>query len=239
MTSEDSGARRGIVSFVRRSPRLNTSQKKAWDRHAAQFVVDVPAGETSTAVASDASVDWEAAFGRKAPLVVEIGSGNGDSLVPMAANRPEANFVAFEVYPPGVASTLGSIGRAGIDNVRVVMADGARGLGVLFPTGSLSEVWTFFADPWHKKRHHKRRIVNPGFADVVADRLIAGGRWRLATDWEEYALWQREVLDAHPGFVNEYSGWAPRFADRPVTRYEARGLAAGRQVWDLTYRSVK
>lgn len=223
---------------MRRSPRLNKSQKKAWDRHADDFVVDVPMGELSTFVAEDAQVDWDEVFGRSAPRIVEIGSGNGDSLVPMAQARPDQDFVAFEVYPPGVASTLGRIGRAGLDNVRIVMADGSRGLGVLFPESSITELWTFFADPWHKARHHKRRLVSTWFADVVADRLAPGGLWRLATDWEEYAVWQRDLLDAHPGLVNAHGGWAPRFEDRPVTRYEARGLDAGRKVHDLTYEKA-
>lgn len=217
---------------------MNASQQKAWDRHAARFVVDAPRGDRPTQLAVDAAVDWDAVFGRRAPRVVEIGSGNGESLVAMAAGRPEADFVAFEVYPPSVASTLGRIGRAGIENVRVVVADGSDGIGILFPTGSLAEVWTFFADPWHKTRHHKRRLVNPEFAELVADRLAPGGLWRLATDWEDYAHHQREVLDAEPRLSNVYDGFAPRFAERPVTKYEARGLAAGRQVFDLTYRRV-
>lgn len=236
MVNQVSRPHRGVVSFVRRSTRMNESQQKAWERLASEFVVDVPAAELETSVADDAHVDWDAEFGRTAPRVVEIGSGNGESLVAMAAARPETDFIAFEVFEPAVASTLGRMGREDVDNIRIVRADGARGLEVLFAPGSLAEVWTFFADPWHKTRHHKRRLVNPGFADVVADRLSVDGLWRLATDWEDYALWQREVLDAHPGLVNVHGDWAPRFADRPVTKYEARGLAAGREVHDLTYR---
>lgn len=215
---------------------MNESQSKAWERHAAQFVIHVPSGELDTSVSEDAHVDWDATFGRVAPRVVEIGSGNGDSLVPMAAARPDVDFVAFEVFAPAVASTLGRIGRAGLTNVRIVLADGAQGLGMLFDSASVAEVWTFFADPWHKARHHKRRLVNPGFADVVADHLVPGGLWRLATDWADYALWQRETLDAHPRLTNAHGGWAPRLEARPVTKYEARGLAAGRAVHDLTYR---
>lgn len=236
MVNKVSRPHRGVVSFVRRSTRMNESQQKAWERLAPEFVVEVPAAELDTSVADDAHVDWDAEFGRSAPKVVEIGSGNGESLVAMAAARPKTDFIAFEVFEPAVASTLGRMGRDDVDNIRVVLADGARGLEVLFGPGSVAEVWTFFADPWHKTRHHKRRLVNPGFADVVADRLAPDGLWRLATDWEDYALWQREVLDAHPDLVNVHGGWAPRFAERPVTKYEARGLAAGREVHDLTYR---
>ncbi|MCC2592247.1 tRNA (guanosine(46)-N7)-methyltransferase TrmB [Tessaracoccus sp. OS52] len=226
---------RGVVSFVRRSTRMNESQARAWDRFAAQFVVDVPVGELSTWVSEDAQVDWEGEFGRSAARIVEIGSGNGESLVAMAAARPDVDFVAFEVFAPAVASTLGRMGRDDVTNIRIVMADGARGLERLFAPASISELWTFFADPWHKTRHHKRRLVNPGFADTAAAKLEPSGLWRLATDWEDYAVWQREVLDAHPWFHNVHDGWAPRFEQRPVTKYEARGLAAGRRVHDLTY----
>lgn len=217
---------------------MNESQTAAWERYRHRFVVELPAAERSTAVADGATVDWDAAFGRQAPRVVEIGSGAGDSLVPMAAARPEVDFIAFEVFAPAVASTLGRLGREGIDNVRVVMADGAQGLSQLFADGSVAELWTFFADPWHKARHHKRRLVSSSFADVAATKLAAGGLWRLATDWEDYALWQREVLDAHPGFENLHDGWAPRYEARPVTKYEAKGLAAGRTSFDLTYRRL-
>lgn len=215
---------------------MNESQQKAWERLSPTYVVDVPAGELETSIADDANVDWDAEFGRSAPRIVEIGSGNGESLVAMAAARPDFDFVAFEVFEPSVASTLSRMAREGVENIRIVLADGVRGLEVLFSPASLAEVWTFFADPWHKTRHHKRRLVNPGFADMVADRLAPDGLWRLATDWEDYALWQREVLDVHPALVNVHDDWAPRFADRPVTKYEARGLAAGREVYDLTYR---
>lgn len=209
---------------------------RSWDRYRDLFVVDVPRGSLSTSVADGADVDWSQEFGRAAPLIVEIGSGAGDSLAPMAAARPDANVVAFEVFEPAVASTLGRLGREGLENVRVVVADGAQGLAKLFDDGSVTELWTFFADPWHKKRHHKRRLVGQDFADVVVAKLTPAGLWRLATDWEDYALWMREHLDAHPGLVNVHDGWAPRLAERPVTKYEAKGLAAGRRVYDLTYR---
>lgn len=215
---------------------MNESQTKAWERHAAQYLVAVPHGEFDTSVAADATVDWAAEFGREAPLIVEIGSGTGDSLVAMAGGRPEANVVAFEVFEPSVASTLGKLGREGVTNVRLALVDGAQALPRLIDDGGLSELWTFFADPWHKKRHHKRRLVGTEFADIVAAKLAPGGIWRLATDWEDYALWMREHLDVHPGLVNVHDGWAPRLEERPITKYEARGLDAGRTVYDLTYR---
>ncbi len=230
---------RDVVSFVRRSTRMNDSQKGAWLRHADSFIIPLRVGPVPTSVKDGTHVDWDATFGRRAPRIVEIGCGVGDSLVPMAAARPDVDFVAFEVFKPAVASTLGRIGRAGITNVRVAMVDGARALDQLFDDASLAEVWAFFADPWHKSRHHKRRLVTPAFADVVAAKLVPGGVWRLATDWEDYALWQREALDDHGQLVNIHDGWAPRFEERPITKYEQRGLTAGRQAHDLTYERAR
>ena len=230
---------RDVVSFVRRSARMNPSQQKAWDNYSADLVVPITHGQTSTSVAAQPPLTWGSIFGRDAPLVVESGSGNGDSLVPMAAALPQVNLVAFEVFEPAVASTLAKIARLGLANVRIVMADGAQGLSTLFEEQSVSELWTFFADPWHKARHHKRRLVNPDLAATVAGQLEPGGHWRLATDWQDYAEWIREVLDHAPGLTNVHldeGGWAPRWQERPVTKYEQRGLDAGRRLHDLTDR---
>ncbi|MDO4717476.1 MAG: tRNA (guanosine(46)-N7)-methyltransferase TrmB [Propionibacteriaceae bacterium] len=228
--------RRDVVSFVRRSARMNESQRKAWEAHRERFVIPVPKAATSTSIAAEAVVDWASAFGREAPLVVEIGSGIGDSLVPMAGDRPEVNVVAFEVFEPAVAQTMARLVRHGVDNVRLVIADGAQGLAQLFPDASVTELWTFFADPWHKKKHHKRRLVSEEFGTVVSRKLIPGGLWRLATDWADYAEWMRSQLDDHPGLVNVHGGWAPRYEGRPLTKFERRGLDEGREVFDLTYR---
>jgi len=227
---------REVVSYVRRSARMNPSQAKAWDAHADRLVIVVPQRETSTSIAPDAAVDWDAAFGRRAPLVVEIGPGRGESLAALALGRPDVNVVAFEVFEPAVASGLSRLAKDGVANVRFVVANGAEGLERLVPPGGLHELWTFFPDPWHKARHHKRRLVSTEFADVVASRLEPGGLWRLATDADDYADAMREVLDAHPALENVHGGWAPRFQARPVTKYEARGIAAGREIRDLTYR---
>ena len=217
---------------------MNASQEKAWTTLADDLVIRVPARELSTSVHPDAHVDWAATFGREAPLFVEIGSGRGEALVALAEQHPEANVVAFEVFQPAVASTLSRINRHGVTNVRVVLANGVEGLEHLFAPATVAELWTFFPDPWHKPRHHKRRLVSPEFAALVASRLTRDGVWRLATDWSDYAEAMRKVLDAAPGLVNPHAGWAPRFAERPVTKYEARGLAAGRAVHDLEYRPV-
>lgn len=226
---------REVVSYVRRSTRMNPSQHKAWTTLRSGLVVDVPTRETTTSIAPDAHVDWVAAFGRAAPLIVEIGSGTGDSLVAVAAAHPEHNVVAFEVYSPAVASAMARVNREGLGNVRFVVADGAEGLARLFGPGSITELHTFFPDPWHKKRHHKRRLVNRRFADLVADRLVPEGRWRIATDWADYAAQIRDLLDHHSGLLNLHQGWAPRWPVRPITRFEERGLAAGRPILDLTY----
>ena len=239
--SRDDRARRDVVSFVRRSSRMNASQQRNWDAWHDRYVIDVRRGERDTSVHPEATVDWPAEFGRARPLVVEIGSGTGDSLVAMAAGRPDQDLVAFEVFEPAVASTIGRLGREGLANVRVVMGDAMEGLGYLFAPDSVSEIWVFFPDPWHKKRHHKRRLVSPEFADLARRVVAPGGRLRLATDWDDYAAWMREVLDDAPGWANEGDvsvGWAPRFPERPLTKYEQRGLDAGRRVRDLTYRRV-
>ena len=240
MTTGDQRVHREVVSFVRRSARMNPSQEKAWDRWAANRVIPIQTRQTSTSVAPQAVPDWDEIFGRSAPIIVEIGSGSGESLVPMAAARPECNVVAFEVFEPAVASTLSRLARHDppVDNVRMVIADGAQGLAHLFHPGQVVELWTFFADPWHKSRHHKRRLVSNELAATVARQLPEGGRWHLATDWQDYAEWMRAELDDAAGLTKPHlpaGGWAPRLAARPVTKYESRGIAAGRAIHDLEY----
>jgi tRNA (guanine-N7-)-methyltransferase len=226
---------RDVVSYVRRSARMNPSQQRAWDTHHEAWVLDLPAAQRTTSVAPDARLNWDAAFGRRAPLKVEIGSGTGHAITALAEANPGANLVAFEVFTPAVASTLGRLARHGLSNVRLVVADGAQALATVFEPASITELWTFFPDPWHKARHHKRRLVSPEFAAVVASRLTSEGVWRLATDWADYAEAMRETLDAAPGLRNLNDGWAPRFAGRPITKYEQRGLDAGRTIYDLAY----
>ena len=230
---------REVVSYVRRSARMRPHQRRAWEQHADHYVLQVPQRETSTSIAAEASVDLTAAFGRSAPLLVEIGPGTGESLVPMAKARPGTNVLAFEVYQPAVAQLVAALVRAEVGNVRIVAANAVEGLQHLVPAGALEELWTFFPDPWPKARHHKRRLVNASTAALAASRLRPGGRWRLATDWEDYAGSMRAVLDAEPGLADDHpGGWAPRWLDRPVTRFEQRGRDAGRPVRDLTYRRV-
>ncbi len=226
---------RDVVSYVRRSARMNTAQQRAWDLHNDDWVIPLDAGERATSVAGTASVDWAAVFGREAPLMVEIGSGTGHAITELALAHPDANLVAFEVFMPAVASTLGRLARHGVTNVRLVVADGAQALPVVFAEAGITELWTFFPDPWHKARHHKRRLVSPDLARVVASRLTLDGTWRLATDWDDYAEAMLATLEAEPALVNRNDGWAPRFDLRPLTKYEQRGLDAGRTIHDLAF----
>ncbi len=231
--------RRDVVSFVRRSNRMRPNQRRAWEAYRDRFVLEVPRLNTSTSVHPAASLDLEKAFGRDAELIVEIGPGTGESLVPMAKARPQANVLAFEVYQPAIARMLAQLARNGLDNVRIVEADAVAAMEYLVPVRSVDEIWLFFPDPWHKARHHKRRLLTPEFAALSAARLKPLGIWRIATDWADYAERMREVLDSDPSFANLHpNGWAPRWDGRPVTHFEQRGLDAGRQIFDLAYRRV-
>jgi tRNA (guanine-N7-)-methyltransferase len=231
--------RRDVVSFVRRSNRMRPNQRRAWEAYRDRFVLQVPRLGTSTSVHPTASLDLLQAFGRDAELIVEIGPGAGESLIPMAEARPHANVLAFEVYQPAIARLLAQLARNCLDNVRIVEADAVAAMEYLLPARSVDELWLFFPDPWHKVRHHKRRLLTPEFAALSASRLKPGGRWRIATDWVDYAERMRVVLDNDPCFGNLHpNGWAPRWSERPITHFEQRGLDAGRQIFDLAYRRV-
>lgn len=217
---------REVVSYASRGGRLSPRQQLAWEAHRDRWVV--PEGAVD-----DPDFEWHRWFGRRAPLVVEIGSGVGEATVALAARQPAYDVVAFEVWRPGIADTLARVAAAGVENVRVCSVDAVWSMAHLFAEATVSELWTFFPDPWHKKRHHKRRLVTPEFARLAATRLAPGGVWRLATDWDDYATWMQEVLDVQPLLAG---GVVPRWAERPVTRFERRGLAAGRTITDLAYR---
>ena len=235
----DLRVRREVVSFVRRSNRMRPNQRRAWEVYRERFVLDVPRLEASTSVHPDAAVDLVDTFGRDAELIVEIGPGAGESLMPIAEACPDVNLLAFEVYRPAIARILGQLARKGLENVRIVEADAVAGMERLLPARSIDALWTFFPDPWPKPRHHKRRLVTPTFAALAASRMKPGGMWRIATDCADYADWVREVLDNAQGFANEHpNGWAPRWQARPITQFEQRGLDAGRRIFDLAYRRV-
>ncbi|HKX14452.1 MAG TPA: tRNA (guanosine(46)-N7)-methyltransferase TrmB [Propionibacteriaceae bacterium] len=239
MERTDLRARRDVVSFVRRSNRMRPNHRRAWELYRQRFLLEVPRLETSTSVDPAASLDLVQAFGRDAELIVEIGPGTGESLIPMAKARPQANVLAFEVYQPAIARMLAQLAGNDLDNVRIVVADAVAAMEHLVPARSVAEVWLFFPDPWHKARHHKRRLLTPEFAALSASRMKPGAIWRIATDWTDYAERMREVLDNDPSFANLYpNGWAPRWDARPTTQFEQRGLDAGRHIFDLAYRRV-
>ncbi|GGC80488.1 tRNA (guanine-N(7)-)-methyltransferase [Tersicoccus solisilvae] len=227
-----------MLSFVRRGTRLQGKQLAAWERLSGRYLMDVPRGDGETSVDPAARLDAAALFGRRAPLIVEIGAGLGDAVVAAAAAAPETDFIALDVYRPGLSDLMRKADRAGATNIRVIEANAPEVFGTLLRPGSVDEVWMFFPDPWPKKRHHKRRLVSPSFADLVARVLRPGGRWRLATDWEEYAEQMRETLGGVAAFApanDGADGFAPRFAGRIETGFERKGIAAGRIIRDLTY----
>jgi tRNA (guanine-N7-)-methyltransferase len=218
---------------------MNPRQTRAWDAYADRWLVDVPRAATKTSIDPACSIDLAQLFGRRAPLVVEIGPGMGSSLVAMARQRSHCNVLAFEVFQPAVAQILARLGDTGTENVRVIQADAVDGLTTVVPTASVSELWLFFPDPWPKFRHAKRRLVTPAFADLAASVLQPGGVWRLATDWADYTTQMRRVLDEHPAFDAEDPTEAILWeGGRPVTRFEQRGRDAGRQITDLRYRRL-
>ncbi|WP_228387743.1 MULTISPECIES: tRNA (guanosine(46)-N7)-methyltransferase TrmB [unclassified Nocardioides] len=226
--TEDGRRMREVLSYSRRGNRFTPNQAAAWAAHQADWVVP------------DEAVDrpgfaWSAWFGREAPMIVEIGSGVGEATAVLAAARPEHNVLALEVWRPGVADTLWRVAEAGADNVRLCSVDAVWTMEHLIEPGTIDELWTFFPDPWHKKRHQKRRLVSADFARLVGTRLVPGGTWRLATDWADYAEQMIEVLDAEPSLEG---GVVERWDERPVTKFERKGIAAGRAITDLAYRRV-
>jgi tRNA (guanine-N7-)-methyltransferase len=239
----DPGFRTQPVSFVRRSGRMSDAQERAWSELAPSYLFDVPRDVASTSVHADARLVPADVYGREAPLTVEIGSGQGHAIVAAAAAHPDRDFLAVEVFRAGLARTMLDADRAGARNLRLVEANAPEVLETLLPEGSVDEVWVFFPDPWHKSRHNKRRLVKDGFGGIAGRALRDGGVLRLATDWEDYALQMREVLDAAPEFERAFDpapaaadDWAPRFEGRVMTAFERKGLNKGRAIRDLTYR---
>ncbi|MFH8250851.1 tRNA (guanosine(46)-N7)-methyltransferase TrmB [Microbacterium sp. B2969] len=225
------------VSFVRRSGRMSEAQERAWTELAPHYVLTVERDAAATSVRPGVAVDPVAVWGREAPLVAEIGSGQGHAIVHAAASAPDRDFLAIEVFKAGLARTMLDADKAGARNLRLVEANAPEVLQHLLPEASIDELWVFFPDPWHKKKHTKRRLVTPEFAATGARALRDGGVLRLATDWEEYALQMREVLDAAPAFERDFDGeWAERFDGRVLTAFERKGARAGRSIRDLTYR---
>jgi tRNA (guanine-N7-)-methyltransferase len=226
--TEDGRRLQVLTTYARRGSRLTATQQAAWERRRDHWLVPESAVD-------EPAFDPARWFGREAPLIVEIGSGNGEALAALAAARPAYDVLAFEVWRPGIASTFLELEERGVGNVRLLAVDAVWCLEHLFAPEQLAELWTFFPDPWHKKRHHKRRLVSPSFASVAASRLQPGGLWRLATDWGDYAEKIEEVLGAEPLLTG---GRTERWGERPVTKFERRALAEGRSIADLCYRRV-
>lgn len=215
-----------VLTYARRGSRFTPSQQKSWDAHHEGWVIPDEAVDRP----GFCLTEW---FGREAPLIVEIGSGIGEATAALAAQRASYDVLALEVWRPGVAHTLGLLAEASVENVRLLGVDAIWSMEHLIAPGSIAELWTFFPDPWPKTRHHKRRLVSPGFASLAASRLRPGGSWRLATDWAEYADQMVAVLDAEPALEG---GRVQRWVDRPVTKFERKGLAVERDIADLHYR---
>lgn len=221
------------VSFIRRGGRLTDRQQTAWDELANTYVLELPRNGPSTSVDPDHRLDAAAVFGRTAPLIVEIGSGRGEALVAAAAAQPGVNFLGLEVYRPGIAQTLVTMRHEGVANVRLAIVNAPEALETMIAPASVQELRTWFPDPWHKARHHKRRLITEAFARRVAQVLEPAGVWRIATDWADYADWITDVLATSDVITG---GPTERFDGRPVTRFERKGLTAGRAIHDFTAR---
>nr|WP_233614275.1 tRNA (guanosine(46)-N7)-methyltransferase TrmB [Leucobacter edaphi] len=216
---------------------MTPSQERAWEGLRHLYLVDVPHGRAATSVAEGATGDPAEIFGREAPLVVEVGSGQGHAILHAAQERPDTNFLAIEVFRAGLARTMIRAESAAVDNLRLAEANAPEVLERFLPEGSVDELWVYFPDPWAKARHQKRRLVNEEFAGIAARALRPGGLIRLATDWEDYAEQMREVLDAAPDFERAFAGdWAERYDGRVLTAFEKKGSDKGRAIRDLTYR---
>lgn len=228
MTEPDK--RRQIRSYVLRAGRMTPGQQRAfeqnWERWGLQH--------------GDGLLDFDAAFGRVGPRVLEIGFGMGQSLVAMAAAAPATNFVGIEVHRPGVGKLLHSMAEQEVDNIRTYCHDAVEILRDCIPPDSLDTVQIFFPDPWHKKKHNKRRLIQAPLVAYLITRLKVGGILHLATDWEDYAQQMMAVLSAETGLGNEYGEgeFAPRPEHRPLTKFERRGERLGHGVWDLVFKRV-
>ena len=214
-----------IRSYVLRQGRFSRGQQRAYEELMPRFGLSYRAG----------SLDFDDVFGRKAPVVAEVGFGMGETTARIAAENPATNYLAIEVHTPGVGSLLKQVEEQALTNVRIVQHDAVEVLRDMVPPASLAGMHVFFPDPWPKKRHHKRRLLQPDFVALAASRLGAGGYLHVATDWQEYAEHVLGVLSATPGLRNTAAGFAPRPATRPETKFERRGIRLGHGVWDVVF----
>jgi tRNA (guanine-N7-)-methyltransferase len=224
-TDEPTQARRAIRSYVLRAGRMGSGQVRALVALGPRFVLPF----------QTTPIDTAALFGRRAPVVIEIGFGMGQATALIAAARPDTDFIGIEVHAPGVGALLQRIDEAGLRNLRLVQHDAVEVLEQMIAPASMAGAHVFFPDPWHKKKHHKRRLIQPAFTALLASRLAPGGRLHCATDWQPYAEQMLAVLAAEPSLVNTCQGYAPRPDYRPLTKFEQRGLKLGHAVWDLVF----
>ncbi len=227
---DSSNISRRIKSFVLRQGRLSNAQQNAIDTQWPKFGLTV----------TDELLDFTTLFRRDAPTIIEIGFGMGKSLAEMAEANPQNNYIGIEVHRPGVGALLKLVEEKGLTNVRVYNHDAIEVLEKCVPKDSLAGVYLFFPDPWHKKRHNKRRIVQPGFAKTIASHLKIGGQFHMATDWEDYAIHMMDVMNEAENYQNisGHGQYTPRPEYRPLTKFEARGHSLGHGVWDLIFERI-
>ncbi|SCK52312.1 tRNA (guanine-N7-)-methyltransferase [Variovorax sp. HW608] len=216
---------RRLKSFVRRAGRTTEGQARAYEQFGPKFLLPY----------APAPLDLESAFGRRAPTILEIGFGMGEATAHIAALLPEKNFLCCEVHEPGVGALLKRVGEQNLKNIRICAHDAVDVLDHMLPAATLAGVHVFFPDPWHKKRHNKRRLIQGPLVRKLADRLAPGGYLHCATDWQPYAEQMLEVLSQEPLLRNTAQGYAPKPPYRPLTKFENRGLKLGHGVWDLVF----
>jgi tRNA (guanine-N7-)-methyltransferase len=247
MSEQSPNKHRPIRSFVRREGRLTKGQQRALDALWTQFGIDSAGPDTLEAERlklNETMLDMDSLFQREAghgrSTVLEIGFGNGASLAEMAANNPQNDYLGIEVHRPGVGNLLRLLEEGQLTNVRVICDDAVQVLKHRLVDQCLDRVQLFFPDPWHKSRHHKRRIVSPEFAALIAQKLNNSGIFHLATDWQDYAEQMMAVLEAAPAYQNTAAknAYSPRPDWRPLTKFEQRGQRLGHGVWDLLFQSV-
>jgi tRNA (guanine-N7-)-methyltransferase len=224
--SHDGPPRRPVRSFVLRAGRMGPGQQRALQTLGPRYLLPF----------QPQPLDLPSTFGREAPTVLEIGFGMGDATAQIAAALPQTDFLAVEVHAPGVGALLKRIGEQGLTNLRLVQHDAVEVLQHMLAPAALAGVHIYFPDPWHKKRHHKRRLLQPAFVALLASRLAPGAYLHCATDWQPYAEQMLQVLSAEPLLLNTAQAYAPRPPWRPQTKFEARGLKLGHGVWDLLFR---
>lgn len=223
---------RKVRSYVRREGRMTPGQQQTFAQQWQVYGIDFPAPEKKLE-------NWQQTFSREAPLAIDIGFGNGESTVALALAHPEWNIIAIEVYRAGIAQLLRQLAENNIHNVRVFCHDAVEVLQTAIPAKSVQRVQLFFPDPWQKKRHHKRRLVQPEFVQLISNCLMPQGEFALATDWEHYAQHMLEILSMQTELKNKNEkGFAERDPLRPITKFERRGHEAGHHVWDLNFKKV-